>query len=139
MKKENIKFYKILCVVFLIIISCMIIIDLSVFRKREVLKVQKVNNNWLQPAALKSYGYSETLIVLGKEPNIEAMSLNIDTSGKKLLKVDVKYNGNIEELQRTIDNLRKEDNFYNISNLRIENIDEKGQSISFELYLIKNK
>lgn len=138
MKLENIKSYRFFCLTFFIIISILIYFNMKYVKQIDLNRrydkpiVGNKSNN------LKAYGYSEALEVLSKEPNVSINTFN-NIDNKKLLKVELNYNGDIYNFITTIQNLKKEDNFYNIDNIKIENINETKAIIKFSLLLIKNR
>lgn len=138
MKLENIKSYRFFCLTFFIIISILIYFNMKYVKQIDLNRrydkpiVGNKSNN------LKAYGYSEALEVLSKEPNVIFNTFN-NIDNKKLLKVELNYNGDIYNFIKTIQNLKEEDNFYNIDNIKIENINETKALIKFSLLLIKNR
>lgn len=139
MNTENIKNYRLVCALFLMIISILIFLNISSIKIGELNKnynIPEVNTN---SKSIKEYGYSEIFELLSKVPNININNFDSNGENKKLLKLELEYKGDINSFIRIIEDLKEEDNYVNLENIKIENINNTNQAINFNLFLIKNK
>jgi len=139
MNSENIKHYRLVCTLFLIIISILIFLNIRFMKIGELNKrynIPVVNTN---SKSIKEYGYSEIFELISKVPNLNINNFNINGENKKLLKLELEYKGDINSFIKIINDLKENDNYVNIENIKIENINYGNQSINFNLFLIKNR
>lgn len=136
---EKLKHYKLICALFLIIISILVLLNI---RSIKISILNKGKN--IQPANstsknIKVYGYSEILDMVSKVPNLYIKNFNNNEESKKLLKVEFNYKGDITSFIKVIDDFKGKENYVNLENLKIENANKVNQSINFDLVLIKNR
>ncbi|MFL0246707.1 hypothetical protein [Candidatus Clostridium stratigraminis] len=137
--RENLKHYKLICTLFLIIISMLVLLNvrlikISILNKGKSLQVTNPNSR-----TIKVYGYSEILDMVSKVPNLYIKNFNNNEENKKLLKVELDYKGDITSFIKVINDFKGKENYVNLENLKIENANKVNQSISFDLVLIKNR
>lgn len=139
MKSESIKHYSLICIAFMIIISVLIYLNMKAVKLVELNRRYEKLIVSAKSSKIKEYGYSEALEVLSKVPNLNINSFNNNIDNKKLLKVELEYNGDIDSFIKIIKSLKEEDNYYNIDNIKIENISVDKKIIKFNVLLIKNR
>lgn len=139
MKIENIKFYRLVCILFIFIIIILVFFNINSLKIMNLNKMEdkSIENN--KPNITKEYGYSEALELLSKVPNLNITNFTNNVDNKKLLKVELDYKGDIYSFIKTINDIKEEDNFFNIDNIKIENNNTINQTIRFNLFLIKNR
>jgi hypothetical protein len=137
--KENLKYYKLICAFFFIIVSILVVLNIGVIKKSILNKDKNILAANSIPKDIKVYGYSEILDMVSKVPNLYIKNFNNNEESKKLLKVELDYKGDIISFLNLIKNLKEEENYINFENLKIENANKVNQSISFDLVLIKNR
>jgi hypothetical protein len=139
MKSESIKHYSLICIAFMIIISVLIYLNMKAVKLVELNRRYEKLIVSAKSSKIKEYGYSEALEVLSKVPNLNINSFNNNIDNKKLLKVELEYNGDIDSFIKIIKSLKEEDNYYNIDNIKVENISVDKKIIKFNVLLIKNR
>lgn len=138
MKEKSIRAYKFAVIAFFIIISILVYFNISYLKQLELIRSNVKPEVTFKPNIIKAYGYSDALEVLSKIPHINISSFNV-IEDKKLLKVEIEYDGDIDSFIKTLSDLKKEDNYYNIDNIKLENINTTKQLIRLNLLLVKNK
>lgn len=136
---ENLKHYKLICTLFLIITSVLTLLNVRSIKMSILNKGKNIQAAYSTSKDNKVYGYSEILDMVSKVPNLYIKNFNNNEESKKLLKVELDYKGDITSLIEVIKDLKKKENYVNIENLKIENANKVNQSISFDLVLIKNR
>jgi hypothetical protein len=139
MRLENIKFYRLVCILFIFIIIILAFFNIKSLKIMNLNKSQdkSIENN--KPKITKEYGYSEALELLSKVPNLTITNFTNNADNKKLLKVELDYKGDIYSFIKTINDIKEEDNYLNIDNIKIENNNTNNQTIRFDIFLIKNR
>ena len=136
---ENLKHYKIICALFLIIISILVLLTIRSIKISILNRGKNIQATNSTSKNIKVYGYSDILDMVSKVPNLYIKNFNNNEESKNLIKVEFDYKGDITSFIKVINDFKGKENYVNLENLKIENANKVNQSINFDLVLIKNR
>jgi hypothetical protein len=141
--KDNTSFNRLLLVLFLIIIAALLYLNYSLitninFKNKELGNIQI--SLYASPAqSLKTYGYSDALILFNNNLNLKILNINNDAMSKGIVKIDAEYAGSVYSFSNILNDIKKAGNFYSIENIKICNTSADKQVITFTINFLNNK
>jgi Leucine-rich repeat (LRR) protein len=137
--KENLKLYRILAGVFLIIGLALAAMNINILKSSYLIKTTSVSSNNIIKPIVKAFGYSDILNILKEDENLEILGINKIIDGKNLIEADLKYLGQIEGLYNTLENIKREACFVSIEKIKINETENHTKDVMLTVTFLKDK
>ncbi|ERI91320.1 hypothetical protein HMPREF1982_03279 [Clostridiales bacterium oral taxon 876 str. F0540] len=141
MIKNGTTIYKISLFILLVIAAVLSSLDISLIN--DINNKSNMTKNKVEPlnSTVRKYGYSEILNLVLKNEDIKISNISTSSENNSQVRIDINFKEtyNLNDVYKYIEDIRSENCFLGIENVKIDKDNQKNKNISLTVFFRRNK